>query len=1135
MKTTKSRISFLSLLLALLILCGSFVAVPVSAVSLDSELEKKEDILWELDFAKMQTVNDNLGNPGYTIDAPKTVDFYEVDGQKCLGFKNSCGQYFINDVNNVLKDYDAYYMEADMYFESYPSGEAGGDTPHTYPMSFMTWLTINDAGTPQYGSIRIDDEGYLCTKGAVNSRLSSSAKLPLGEWFNIRFVVSPSSRRCEVFVNHESVGSYGISMLKPADIAASRLRFFDSRYAYSVYFKNISITSDADYRIGLSKEVSADYLGYQTTKVEDGKFDVRLLASMKSMDYQTAGYTVYRLTDDFGDAFVEEFVLKSKQVYESVNQTNADGSTVARNASEFGAKYLSAITLTDMSINENATIVIRPWLMTDGVKTYGTPKKLVFVGSVADGYPTFTEAYEATQYELTATDDTYVGGKYQNASDLSAHGSETILNLKNNGNDRRSNYSRQTYIKFTLPQTAMDMIAGAYQVRLEFYAKNVIIKSAQEVADGGVRAIISGVDTKWTEAELTRTTVEATAAMIEELDRVVYKAKEYTAVDVTEYAQQYAIDGELAFCIENESTNENESTLYSKEAEGGAYAPRLVIVPSNLSLNYEVALGKVENIGYEPWGYAEQLVKEWFDGGERDKLYADEYEPLGLEKVSNSSANGDYSVYNPIYNTTSNTYVRTLSTLSGYKMEEKTLYDEYGGIMNLGIKGRATGYFHAERIDGKVYIIDPIGNPYYSLAVNTINHGSTANQKKLTIEQYGSEEEFYAAVATDLIGNFGINSAYTSGAVANAELTKNGMTIVVSTGGISSYMSTLGLSVSTGGSSEFFYNDTMNVFDPDFVTYADEKIKTAVAPYVNEPYLLGYTSDNEICGGDDFLARYLTIPASEPVNAFSYATAWTWFCRATDSLNPSLDDITPELSQEFLAFVYNRYFSIIDGAIEKYDPNHMYIGTRAHTPTKDKEGYLRAAGQYLDVITTNLYGRQNYADINRQIDKIYQYSGLPIIVSEFGMRALESVDMNGYQLGNYGDTACWLFETQQQRANSYESYVLNLLESNNCVGWVLYRFRDNDQSVYEDAEGNKYLLSSSKAAEEPTYQNIETGVKVKESEKEIHKVYSGETDTSNLSHNKGIYDNYNQPYPEMMASMKAISENLVSLIKFFAK
>ena len=58
---------------------------------------------------------------------------------------------------------------------------------------------------------------------------------------------------------------------------------------------------------------------------------------------------------------------------------------------------------------------------------------------------------------------------------------------------------------------------------------------------------------------------------------------------------------------------------------------------------------------------------------------------------------------------------------------------------------------------------------------------------------------------------------------------------------------------------------------------------------------------------------------------------------------------------------------------------------------------------------------------------------------------------------------------------------------------------------------------------------------MKASEKEITKVYFGETDTSNLSHNKGIYDNHNQPYPEMRDAMKKISDNLASLVKFFAK
>ncbi|MBQ7293615.1 MAG: hypothetical protein IJW79_07740, partial [Clostridia bacterium] len=284
---TKRKISLLSLLLALLILGGSFAAIPATAVSLNEEVETVDDILWELEFDKMAHALDNLGSTEYTLSKGNDTTLYEIDGQKCLGIKESNSTYFIDDTNNVLKDYEAYYIEADMFFESYPSGETSGKTPRTYPMSFMTWITFNEAQNPTYGSIRIDDEGYLCTKPLEGSRLSDSAKLPLNEWFNIRFVVSPANRRCEIFVNHESVGSYALEMSQRNSISRSQVRFFDTRYQYSVYFKNISVTNDSDYRIGLTKETSSDYLGYQTSKIENGKFDIRFLSTLSSKDYHT--------------------------------------------------------------------------------------------------------------------------------------------------------------------------------------------------------------------------------------------------------------------------------------------------------------------------------------------------------------------------------------------------------------------------------------------------------------------------------------------------------------------------------------------------------------------------------------------------------------------------------------------------------------------------------------------------------------------------------------------------------------------------------------------------------------------------------------------------------------------------------
>ena len=69
----------------------------------------------------------------------------------------------------------------------------------------------------------------------------------------------------------------------------------------------------------------------------------------------------------------------------------------------------------------------------------------------------------------------------------------------------------------------------------------------------------------------------------------------------------------------------------------------------------------------------------------------------------------------------------------------------------------------------------------------------------------------------------------------------------------------------------------------------------------------------------------------------------------------------------------------------------------------------------------------------------------------------------------------------------------------------------------------------------PTYTNLETGEKVSGDKVTIKKIYNGETDTTNLCHNKGIYDNHMEPYEEMMESMKKISDNLIGLINHFEK
>jgi hypothetical protein len=130
-----------------------------------------------------------------------------------------------------------------------------------------------------------------------------------------------------------------------------------------------------------------------------------------------------------------------------------------------------------------------------------------------------------------------------------------------------------------------------------------------------------------------------------------------------------------------------------------------------------------------------------------------------------------------------------------------------------------------------------------------------------------------------------------------------------------------------------------------------------------------------------------------------------------------------------------------------------------------------------------------------------------------------------------------LVYTQQQRADYYEHYTMNLLQSKACVGWVWYRFRDNDQTVYADEVGNLYKAFDMKDGKPSAYENLESGQTIDGPSfaPSLTIVYKGEGDISNVGSNKGIYDNKMNAYAELTSSIKKISDNVFALASYFDK
>ena len=1117
----KKKLKRLTVTVVILTVMACLLGLPAFAV--DIEKEPVPDFLWELDFNKMSSINDNMGNPQYTIEG-KNVTLGEVYSKKALGITDNNGVYYINDTGNIIDDYDTFSIEADMFFEKFPSGvNSAGQNPNEAPMSFMTWMTQNEGSSSiSYRSIRINSDGYLCTGYTADTK--TEAKLPLGEWFKVRFLISPSSGMCEVFVNGQNLLTYKIGA--PTNMIMSRVRFFDTRYQYSVYFSNISVYSDSSYRIGLSKEEAADYLAYQTTKAENGSFDLRLISSINIENittYNNTGFNVTLLWGENGKAKVEERDVKSTEVYDSILSSGKGIS-----ASELGTKYLAAVPIDGIPADKgNIEIVVRPFVKKDGIRKYGEPIILIYSGDEKDGYPTLSIGKSFAEYTAYPSDDTFVRcGNNENFGD------SQVLELKNSGG--ATPYTREIYVKFEFSEKALKKLLASNRIYFEFYVNTHRSKmSEEEIAEGGILADICGVDTNWKESELTGNNAPTLAKELEYIGEVRYAAKQYNAIDVTEYVLAHAKDGTVAFKITNIEHDGDSGQMRFASKESATGTPKLTVYPSNF--NHEIDLSKMNNEGYEPWGYAEKLVDEWFKTG-RVEAYTNTYEPHDLETVDVSKPSGSHTVKTmqnssaPTNRTSAVKYARTLDSLVGFKGGLVCEYDMYGGITNSGIKGNATGYFHAEQVDGRFYIIDPIGNPFFASGVNTLQIGSTDNQKAATIAKYGSEENAYKAITEELLST-GINT-YWGGDIGFFE--ENKLITAVSTGGIAYYMlNELGLGAVAGGTDRFAHNNTMNVFDPDFASFCERHYAEVVAPYKGSDRVLGFYSDNELPANTDMLYRYLTVDYTEPINAFSYAAAWTWLKRATGNPNPSVNDITPELSEEFKSFIFDTYFAVVTDALNKVGcGDYMYLGTRIHNENETSEGYLRAAGRHLDIISVNLYGgMEPPADT---IESIYKYSGRPFVVTEFFAKGSDAVDMNGYALGNQSN-AGWNVDTQTDRAIHFENYTLLLIESKSCVGWTWYRFRDNDQTVYRDEVGNLYVAFDIAGAAPSAYKNIQNGniIDGPGLAPSLTVYYKGESDLSNVGSNKGIYDNKMNIYTELAGSYKKIYDNVFALIDYF--
>ncbi|MGN6370943.1 MAG: agarase [Phycisphaerae bacterium] len=409
---------------------------------------------------------------------------------------------------------------------------------------------------------------------------------------------------------------------------------------------------------------------------------------------------------------------------------------------------------------------------------------------------------------------------------------------------------------------------------------------------------------------------------------------------------------------------------------------------------------------------------------------------------------------------------RTLAQLSDFHPGAPNR-DEYGGLAD--ITRPATGFFHPEQLDGRWYLIDPLGHPYIHVGITTVAIENGPTFKAAFKEKFQTPDRWRDQTAA-LLHDTGFTG---TGAWSSDALLRSGDHPLVYTPLIS-MMAAYGKK--RGGTYQQpghlgFPNDCIFVFDPEFETFADQQAQK-LAARKDDPWLLGYYSDNELPFKPLLLKQYLGLPDSDP----GHAAALQWI--SDHHLSP--DHLADADLEAFRGFVADRYYRICSNAIKKYDPNHLYLGSRNNSSERNCKPFLAAESTHVDVVSVNVYGNWSPAE---DIRKWSSYAAKPMLVTEFYAKGNDSGMLNETGAG-------WTVPTQKDRGDFYQHFTLELLESKCCVGWTWFKYADNDP------------LDLS-------------------------------TDPSNRNSNKGLINSHYEPYAPLQEAMHQLNVQVFPLIRYF--
>ncbi len=436
--------------------------------------------------------------------------------------------------------------------------------------------------------------------------------------------------------------------------------------------------------------------------------------------------------------------------------------------------------------------------------------------------------------------------------------------------------------------------------------------------------------------------------------------------------------------------------------------------------------------------------------------------------------------------------------------------DQWGGLAAMPV-GTPSGFFSVAQHEGRMWLVDPDGNAFFSLALQSVTYGSlaapdlgyapaTLSQKARWADVTGAPGDISTLVNNEHIDTmleYGYNSVggWSNGVISYA---KGKLPYTISLG-FAAGVAGGGVSTPVPAASPGGFPD---VFHPDFATacaeYAQKQIAYSTAA---DPWCIGYYVDNELkwWGGNQYLPTTLYTltddfadegPDSPGKQAFvammearyagdigmlnaQYGSDFSGFgdLLAAPGLPYDHTNVAHVADRDaFLELIAENYFAGVSAGLKARAPDQLNLCSRFASIAPP--AVIKAAAKYCDVVSINDYylrsdpvsnfalGGKPEERWGKHAQLIWEGAGgpKPVILTEWGIRAKDAGLANSYGAG-------YVVAAQHDRAQFYHEVLNWLLErEHDGVGFIVgahwFMYLDEPPTGRFDGEDCNYGIST---------------------------------------------------------------------------